>query len=227
MRRLGILGGTFDPVHYGHLVMAEAALTQFELEQVIWVPSYQPPHKSTAHPLDFQHRLAMLQRALQEQSSTPAVSDQLSFIVTDIERGTHGTAPSYAIDTLKALQQLYPDGQWFWIIGLDAFRTLPQWYKGAELASQCTWLVAPRPPSESSEPGLHQVIEQMQSRGMRVTGAGLDTPHIGISSSLIRHYCRLGRSIRYLTPEAVRLYIQDHNLYADSIPLSDLGGGNG
>jgi nicotinate-nucleotide adenylyltransferase len=105
MRKVGILGGTFDPVHWGHLVIAETALSQVELDQVIWVPSPCPLHKQA---VIFKHRLEMVQRA---------IADHPAFIVSIA--GFNHSKPSFAIETLIELQAVYPNTHWYWIVGLD------------------------------------------------------------------------------------------------------------
>ena len=219
MQKVAILGGAFDPIHWGHLVIAEAALQQAELDRVIWVPSRLAPHKSQRLGCNFVHRFQMVQQA---------IADHPAFIVAEVE--ANRTGPSYAIATLKDLQKLYLTAQWYWIIGLDAFRTLPRWYGRLELAATCEWLVAPRPhaiaadnPNQEPNPGLgwapdmvancQAVAELMAQQSITMRWQRLAMPVSGVSSSLIRQYCRESRSIRYLVPEAVRTYIQAHHLY--------------
>jgi nicotinate-nucleotide adenylyltransferase len=208
---VAILGGTFDPVHWGHLLIAEAALSQVALEKVIWVPTRCPPHKQAAL---FQHRLEMVQRAIADHPAFAILSDS-----------AHRSHPSYAIQTLTNLQAVYPNTHWYWIVGLDAFRTLPRWHRRQELASECNWLVAPRllstTPEMDDPPGMttqtkficEQVVEHMAKQNITIHWQILHMPWVGVSSSLIRQYCRAHSSIRYLVPEAVRTYIAIHNLY--------------
>ncbi|WP_066384370.1 MULTISPECIES: nicotinate (nicotinamide) nucleotide adenylyltransferase [unclassified Anabaena] len=203
MQQLAIFGGTFDPIHLGHLLIAETALHQVPIEQVIWVPSHHPPHKTAAL---FEHRLAMLQLATQANSG---------FTVSQIETKRSGN--SYAIDTLIDLYASYPNSDWYWIVGLDTFQTLPRWYRGREIAQMCNWLIAPRllggENIAQSELICKQVKEQLQEQSVTIHWQLLNTPLVGISSSLIRKFSGEGRSIRYLVPEEVRSYIDDHNLY--------------
>ncbi|GAB1537957.1 nicotinate (nicotinamide) nucleotide adenylyltransferase [Scytonema sp. NUACC21] len=203
MRRLAIFGGTFDPVHWGHLLLAETALAQVPLERVIWVPSLNPPYKQAAA---FEHRVEMVQRA---------IADNPGFAVSPIENCR--SRSSYAIDTLIDLSADYPDTRWYWIIGLDAFQTLPRWYRGQELAQLCEWLIAPRLLSgetiTQSELICKQVVQKLTKQTFSMHWQLLHIPFIGLSSSLIRNlYCE-GRSIRYLVPEPVRVYIDKHGLY--------------
>ncbi len=218
MGQVAVLGGTFDPVHLGHLLLAQTALTQLELDRVIWVPTRQPPHKRG---LAYEHRRSMVERA---------IADNPAFVVDAVET-TH-TQPDYAIETLTYLENTYPNQQWHWIIGIDAFQTLPLWYRREKLIPACNWLVAPRPlsaveiatliPSNSAQTQrdlesclCHQVVNQLASQDIPIRWLLLQMPHVDISSSLIRQYCRQQRSIRYLVPESVRAYITTHNLYLD------------
>ncbi len=248
MRKVAILGGTFDPVHWGHLLIAETALNQVALEQVIWVPTRCPPHKLAAK---FENRWEMVQRA---------IADHPAFTISPLaaNRGT-----SYAVQTLIDLKALYPNTHWYWLVGLDAFQTLPRWYRRQELASACDWLVVPRLVSaapvetmalsgageqgklflEQGEQGSRgsalcppgadgslrrrnvtctevesickEVVQQLSAQCINIHYQLLQLPLLGVSSSLIRQYCRDGSSIRYLVPEAVRQYITKHNLYAE------------
>ncbi len=200
MRKVAIFGGTFNPIHYGHLLIAETALEQFALDQVIWVPTYQPPHKNEELTL-FTHRFAMVQRA---------VEDNPAFTASDVESQRKDV--SYAIVTLNTLQTLHSNTVWFWIIGIDAFQSLSKWVESETLAAQCIWLVAPRLLSDShtSLQICHQVAANITAP---LRWHLLDMPCVGISSSFIRNARQHGRSIRYLVPETVRHYVLEFKLY--------------
>lgn len=216
MQKLAIFGGTFNPIHWGHLLIAEAAFDQLQLDRVFWIPAYHPPHKEGTEALiSYEHRLEMVQQA---------VIDHPNFEVSTIERERVGV--SYAVDTLRALQKRYSNSentaQWYWIVGLDAFRAFPRWYAHQELAANCIWLVAPRSTQSSIDPpdsiGAEvaigaEVVEGLASRSIKIQWQVLQMPSIEISSSLIRAYCHQQRSIRYLVPEPVRRYILTHGLY--------------
>jgi nicotinate-nucleotide adenylyltransferase len=221
MKPLAILGGTFDPVHLGHLLIAQTALSQLELDNVIWIPARRPPHKGA---LAYEHRCSMVEKA---------IADNPAFVLNAVQ--TEDTDPDYAIETLTHLQQAYPNRQWYWIIGIDAFQTLPRWYHCEKLALACDWLVAPRPVSVAATTAVflkgnsenkeidtqisqlcQQVSEQFASQNIPLRWQLLQMPLVDISSSLIRQYCRQGHSIRYLVPENVRAYIMTHTLYSES-----------
>jgi nicotinate-nucleotide adenylyltransferase len=133
MKKLAIFGGSFNPVHWGHLLTAETALTQLNLDHVIWVPTSHPSYKSSSVLLDFHDRLEMISQA---------IAPHPQFTLSTIEQNRSGS--SYAIDTLIDIQALYPNSQWYWVIGLDAFQSLPHWHRHQELLPHCEWLVAPR-----------------------------------------------------------------------------------
>ncbi|MBF2072537.1 MAG: nicotinate (nicotinamide) nucleotide adenylyltransferase [Synechococcales cyanobacterium C42_A2020_086] len=249
MQKLGIFGGAFNPVHWGHLLIAETALTQLSLDRVIWVPSYNPPHKATSGLLaDFHHRLSMVEQA---------IATHPQFALSPLEEEHPGW--SYALDTLRALQHRWGKNQWYWITGLDAFRSLPRWYGRRTLIRECYWLIAPRLANAStpalellessssdrlsgsmsdsmadsstmsclrskSQDWVHQVEQDLLSElpaDARLHWQWLDMPLIQISSSLVRHYCRQQRSIRYLVPESVRHYILTHELYRSTKGQND------
>ena len=205
MRHLAVFGGTFDPIHWGHLLIAEAALQQIPIEKVIWVPSLNPPHKKASA---FRHRLAMLQLATQ---------DNPAFTVSSVEKNRSGV--SYAINTLTDLSVCFPNTHWYWIVGLDTFQTLPRWYRGQELAPMCDWLIAPRLVGgeniAQSELICKQVKQQLRKQSDTIHWHLLHIPLVGVSSSLIRKLYRIGQSIRYLVPEDVRSYIAAHKLYSE------------
>lgn len=245
MRKVGIFGGTFDPVHWGHVVIAETALAQVDLERVIWVPDRCSPNPRKHSLVDFEHRKEMINLAI---ANHPAF--------TIYPEATHRTGSSYAIATLHNLQKAYPHSQWYWIIGLDAFQKLSKWYRCRELASACHWLVAPRslpssPPSilrldvenqaylfnepekqallsagtpieeqpvklldpPTTHPICEQVITELAAQEVAVQWEILQLPSMAVSSSLIRRYCFEQRSIHYLVPDPIRIYIETHQLY--------------
>jgi nicotinate-nucleotide adenylyltransferase len=203
MQQLAIFGGTFDPIHWGHLFVAETALHQVSLEQIIWVPSLNPQHKQA---VAFEHRLEMLKLATTGHSG---------FTVSLIEVNRPGT--SYAINTLIDLSAAYPNTHWYWIVGLDAFQTLPRWYCRQELAQMCDWLIAPRllggETIAQSELICKEVEQQLKNQSATIHWQLLHIPLVRISSSRIRQLIRDRQSIRCLVPEPVRLYITTHNLY--------------
>jgi nicotinate-nucleotide adenylyltransferase len=191
MQKIAIFGGTFNPIHNGHLAIATVALKQQSLDQVLWIPSQ--PHYKAGEILALHHRRAMIVRAI-----APQPQFALSLL----------PEKPYAIDTLLALPT---DCKWYWIVGLDAFRSLPRWHRSPELAERCIWLVAPRGNESAAE-----VAEIFAKQGIKLQWELLDLPPMEISSSLVRQYCQDGRDIRPLVPAAVRTYIREQGLYSVS-----------
>ena len=235
MGKIAIFGGTFDPVHRGHLLVAQAAASQFNLDRVIWVPDRAPPHKWRSDLASFERRRSMLALAL---------GDRPDFLLAPLEANPSGS--SFAIDTLLYLQKMYPGDRWYWIIGSDAFRTLPKWHRSAEIGRLCHWLVGPRPSQEdaqtaesgdigaasewgdslrnvSSDTGDRmqvetnavccKVAEQMALLDVEICWEVLSMGAIEISSSHIRRCSAENRNIRDLVPEVVGSYIAAHQLY--------------
>lgn len=194
--RIGVFGGTFDPVHWGHLLVAETAFSQLPLDEVIWIPTLNPPYKQTATQLSQRLEMVELAIASHPNFSTPAINNLES---------------ADTIDAAIAIQDIYTQTRWYWILGIDAFGTLPRWRKSQEIASAYKWVVVPRQASNELTYLCQQVAQHFEAIDWQI----LPMPTVQISSSLIRQYCRDRYSIRYLVPEAVRSYINCHNLYSN------------
>jgi nicotinate-nucleotide adenylyltransferase len=205
--RIGILGGTFDPVHLAHLNLAEQCREQAELDQVWFVPSARPPHKQDRPVTPFHHRAEMLRLA---------IAGHAAFRVDELEGERSGV--SYTADTLAELQKRHPGDEFHFIIGSDCLPDLVHWREPARILTLAGLIIVNREgwpvwPEEQLRGDL-RVGSQVLIR-QRV----VQTPTIGISSSDLRERARAGRSIRYQVPRAVECYIQTHHLYtADSIP---------
>jgi nicotinate-nucleotide adenylyltransferase len=199
--RLGIVGGTFDPVHYGHLVSAEEARVQFALDQVLFVPNRYPPHKTLAEVTAPEHRYSM---------TLMATVTNRYFGVSRIEIDRPG--PSYTIDTLLALRQDHAAQDLFYITGADAILQVVrgEWERSADLLTLCQFIAA-------SRPGFQLQADELARRN--VTGRILENVHVmeipalAISSTDIRARVAAGRPIKYLLPDAVETYIIKHGLY--------------
>ncbi|MCC5839313.1 MAG: nicotinate (nicotinamide) nucleotide adenylyltransferase [Opitutales bacterium] len=190
---LGIFGGTFDPVHHGHLLVAQDALESVPLEKVIFVPAARNPLKGWQPAASDRHRLEMVRRAIEGV-------ERFSVDPVELERG----GPSYAIDTVAALQESHPQARFAWIIGADQLADLPKWHRFDELALRVTFLVLERPGYESRAPsGLpgHLRLEWLPSRALE------------ISSSEIRSRCGKGKPVDFFLPGSVIQYIQNEHLY--------------
>jgi nicotinate-nucleotide adenylyltransferase len=193
MRRIGLLGGTFDPIHNGHLLAAQAAKEAAKLDEVWFIPSSSPPHKPQPS-THASHRRQMVEAAISEDDT---------FQMEDIELRREGI--SYTIDTVIALQEQYTDVQFYWIVGSDMVKDLPNWQKIDELAERISFIGLERP----DQPGDDSMLPSFIRR--RLLKAAM-TP-IGISSSEIRQRLREGRSVRYMLPETVLEIIQRDGLY--------------
>ena len=199
--RIGIFGGTFNPVHMGHLIMAQDALEVFDLSKVLFVPCDLPPHKDAFQLASAAHRVAMLEKAIE---------DNPDFEICDIEILRGGT--NYSIDTVRYLRKLYPQHDLFFIIGSDSLMELHQWKDIKELLRLCRFVTFIRPgfdPKKASGKALKLEIGLSRDLIKNVVAVH----QIDISASDIRHRAAEGMSIRYLVPSFVEIYIAEHNLY--------------
>lgn len=199
--RLGTMGGTFDPIHYGHLITAEEARVQFALSQVLFVPNRYPPHKEIDGVTDPEHRYQM---------TLLATMTNPHFAVSRIEIDRPG--PSFTIDTIQALRQTYSSHEIFYITGADAILqiTRGEWTRAADLLSLCEFIAASRPGFPLDEEDLRR----QNATGRRLDNVHLmEIPALAISSTDIRHRVASGRPIKYLVPDAVEAYILKHGLY--------------
>ena len=198
----GILGGTFDPVHFGHLAIAEEAREQLGLERVLFIPAPDAPLRPGPAAASARHRTRMVDLA---------VAGNPFFAVDRLELGRPG--PSFTVDTLEQLAAREREAGrepdlWF-ILSAEQLRKLPQWRSPDRLLELCRIAVVPR--SGTDMPGPAWVESQFPGRGDRVVP--LEGPLLPVSGTAIRERLRLGRSVRYLVPDAVIAYIEDHGLY--------------
>ncbi len=198
MRRLGLLGGTFDPPHVGHLILAEFALDSVELDCVKFVPAADPPHKDGTR-IPIAHRLPMIELAI-------AGNDKFSISRADIDR----PGPHYTADMLRLVQAAHPDAELYFIMGGDSLRDLPRWHRPQDVIARCKLLVMGRPDAYAA-PDMHEAILP----GLAERVIMIDTPMLGISSTEIAARLRAGRSARYLVPDSVLRYIEVNRLYED------------
>jgi nicotinate-nucleotide adenylyltransferase len=200
--RIGVFGGTFDPVHLGHLILAEQCREQAALDQVWFLPSARPPHKLDQPFSPFAYRAEMLALALAGHSA---------FRVEELEKDRPG--PSYTADTLDELARLHPGNEWCLLLGADTLADLPQWHEPARIIASASLLVAARPGSGvvSAEELRHE-LHLPTNAPLRVQIAHV--PLIDISSTDLRRRVAEGRSIRYLVPRSVECYIQTKRLYS-------------
>ncbi len=199
-RGIGILGGTFDPIHLGHLRMAEAVYRGMDLEKIIFIPACIPPHKINMHFAAAEDRFAMTQLAVEEYPF---------FAVSDLELRRSGI--SYTIDTLRELHALYPERRLYFIIGADSLAQLHTWNNIEEMLQLATFVGAGRPGYE----GVMDEVALHLGEAARRQIVLLDTPEYDISSTEIRTRIRRGQSLAGLVPEAVEAYIAGHGLYGE------------
>jgi len=197
-QRVGLLGGTFDPVHFGHLLLAEESLHATPLDRVLFVPTGQPPHKLAVAHTASEHRLRMLELAL---------ADNPAFGISRVDMDRAG--PHFSVDMVRLVQaELGPEVELFFLMGLDSLANILTWHEPARLLQMCHLVVASRPGVEVDMPRILAELPQVEERLVRIS-----MPLMEISGGDLRRRRAAGRSIRYLTPEAVRLYIQAHHLY--------------
>ena len=192
---IGILGGTFDPVHVAHLVLAEQARDQLALDQVLFIPAGDPWRKGYRAITPAEHRLAMLRLAIEGNDA---------FAISDVELRREG--PTYTADTLEALAGERLDDAFWFILGADALADLPNWREPERIVKHAMLAVAPRDVLEvnAAELNIPALAGRLQL---------FDCPRLAISSTEIRERVAVGRSIRYLVPERVERYISEHALY--------------
>lgn len=200
-RKIGIMGGTFDPIHIGHLVTAEAVRIEYSLEKVLFIPTANPPHKQHFQVETALHRYMM---AVMSTYSNP------HFYVSPIELERAGL--SYTIDTLLELIEQYGDNtEFYFIIGADAVQELPTWKDIDRLLDICHFVAATRPGC------VYTVEDIVKHFGMKGNNRihRLPTPELDISSTDIRERVKQGRSIKYIVPESVEKYISKEGLYRE------------
>jgi len=200
IQRIGVFGGSFDPVHMGHLTIAQDAVEQLELDRLIFVPAAVPPHKQGRTLAEGRHRLEMLQLATESN---------LSFEVSDMELQRGGV--SYTFDTMRQVQAEHPGAQLFFIVGLDSLTILHSWRNVDQLLELCTLVPFARGGEDPA-----RVAEQIQLPEPVKTGLMerlIRIHEIEISASEVRMRLAEGLSIRYLVPPEVEMYIAEHHLY--------------
>lgn len=210
--KLGILGGTFNPIHLGHLRIAEEVRDRLGLDRVLFLPAATPPHKPLAGDLPFAERLAMVELA---------IADNPAFSASALENRRQG--PSYSVDTLAELRREYPGNELFFIIGSDSFLEIGLWHRFAEIFPLCHLVVVERPgaviadlatalpPAVSAEFSADTATSLTHASGTRIHY--LPGIPLAISSSAIRAIAANGESLRYLVPPTVIEYITTKRIY--------------
>ena len=198
VKRIGIFGGSFNPVHIGHLVIAEAAWQEFGLDHVIFIPTGDTPHKNMHH-VDKHLRYHMVEIA---------ISGNPHFAISPIERDRKG--PSYTVDTIRLLQECHGhDFEFYFICGTDAIADLPTWKYNKELLESCHFICESRPGNEEK---IEESIAYFGSLGQKKIHF-LRTPELAISSTILRHRIAQKKSVRYFIPDPVISYMKKSHLY--------------
>ena len=200
--RVGVLGGTFDPPHLGHLILAQEALQALGLSQVLFVPAGEPWRKAGRELSRRDHRLAMVRLAV---AGNPA----LAVSTGEVDR----PGPSYTAETLAELREQYAsDTELYFIMGADSLTDFPHWHQPHRILELARLAVAEREPL--GDEGFQEGIPEEMAEALRERVVWLSMPLVAISASAVRERVRQGLSIRYWVPEAVEEYIRGHHLYA-------------
>ena len=221
MKKIGLFGGTFNPIHLGHLRAAEEISDFFGLARVIFIPASVPPHK---------RKEGILSAHLRAEMVRLAVSDNRRFAMSEVELDRPGK--SYSVETLGHFRrQFEPGSQLYFIVGLDAFREIHTWKEYASLFGLCHFVVMSRPGFEKKFSREHLPVELADDfcydtpKGGYAHKSGFfvypaEITGLDISSTRIREYLQRGRSIKYLVPPAVEVFIETNQLYQDKDPES-------
>jgi len=220
-QKLGLMGGTFNPIHLGHLRAAEEIAEWLSLDQVYFMPSARPPHKSPTPLVGYWHRLEMLKLA---------VSDRPGFWASDLEN--HLPFPSYTINSVQAFKKAWSarTGVYF-LVGLDSFMSIAQWHQYRELLALTSFVVFDRAGIAATFEGMSEMLKKQvdpkikwSSKNETFTAPSIKPIYfrpggrMEISSTDLRQRLESGASVRYLVPEPVRLYIEKHGLYRPGTP---------
>lgn len=199
MSRIGIMGGTFDPLHWAHLIIAEESREKFNLGKVIFIPAGQPPHKLTYPVSDAEHRYAM---TLLGTASNPY------FEVSRLEIERSG--PSYSVDTIREIKGIYGrKTEIYFIVGADEILEIESWHEADQLPKLTRFIVAPRPGFDLTALEQHLPLKFLKSIEI------LPIAPVDISATNLRTRIATGKTIRYLVPEEVEQYIRKHGLYLE------------
>lgn len=206
--RLGVLGGTFDPPHYGHLLLADTARVQLGLKRVLFVPSGRPPHKPEARPSAVIHRVALVEMAL-------ADADEPAFMLSRVDLDRPG--PHFTVDTLRLLRATFPVAEMWFLIGGDSLADLPKWRDPAQIITLARLAVLSRPGYEPDLDALAECLRLkdglLQKVDLRQRIDWLMGPSLDVSSSALRERAKRGLPLRYLVPPSVEAYVRRRGLY--------------
>ncbi len=203
VRRIGVLGGTFDPPHLGHILIAERALEYLGLDQVLFVPTRTPPHKEVEDVTPIEHRLEMVRRAIAPFSK---------FVLSRVDIDREG--PTYTVDTIRLLWDQYEKGvEFYFIMGMDSLGNLLTWREPQKLIRQTRLVVFNRP---GFDPDMAALEKSLPGLGERVIV--IPAPAVDISATDLQRRVRAGEPFAHLVPEPVAAYIREHRLYNSKSP---------
>lgn len=204
--RIGIMGGTFDPIHNGHLVIAQEVLEQFKLDKILFIPNGNPSHKKSIHISSKKNRFHMTKLA---------ILDNPHFFISDIEY--KNDRPSYSYDTICSLKHTFADSEFYFIVGDDSILDILNWYKSTELINLCKFIVVNRPNfnNEAVSTQIKFLEDNFNASILRIDHLGFD-----ISSTEIRHRIYSNKSVQYLVPPSVEAYIRKKELYYNKLTIS-------
>lgn len=201
-RRIGIFGGSFNPIHIGHLVIAEAAWQEFSLDKVIFVPSGDTPNKDMHH----------ISKYMRYEMVAKAIEGNSRFAISPIERDRMG--PSYTVDTIHMFREQFgKEDQLYFICGTDSIADLPNWKYNVELLKCCEFISASRPGNEEE---IIRSVSYFGDLGKEKIHF-LRSPELNISSTILRELIAKNKSVKYLIPDAVIQFIQENDLYKDTL----------
>ena len=199
-KRIGIMGGTFDPIHMGHLILGEKAYEQFSLDQVLFMPAGNPPHKrNRAGRASDEQRVEMVRRA---------INGNPHFALSLIEMNEEGY--TYTYRTLENLKKEHPDTDYYFIIGADSLFSFETWMEARRICQACTLVVAVRNHMPTTK--LCMEVERLTNK-YQGCFLLLDMMNIDVSSQLLRQWCREDKSLRYYVPDSVISYIEENHIY--------------
>ena len=200
LKKVGILGGTFDPPHYGHLRIAEEVKEFLKLEKIFFIPAGLPPHKRALNISKFEHRFNMIKLA---------IKDNPYFEALDIEKDL---IPSYTVNTLKLLKDKFPQTEFFFIVGIDSFLSISTWWNYEKILDYTNLVVVPRKGHKDIDEKTKKLAEELFPERFEKVKF-VEVEGLMVSASKIRKLVSLKKSIRYLVPEEVRKYIEAQGLY--------------
>ena len=197
MKKVGIMGGTFNPIHIGHLIMAQEVYDKFKMDKILFIPDSDPPHKNKGV-ADTKDRFNMVKTA---------ISGNSAFEISDIETKREGK--TYTYDTLIQLKEMYEDVEFYFIIGFDTLVTLNTWRNSKDVFKLCKFVVANR--MNNLEDMEREIRKKEELYNADIYSVNI--PDVNISSTEIRRRVRYGETIKYIVPDGVRKYIMENGLY--------------